>query len=97
MTKPFVITPDTGVTAPATRRRGRPADLARKAQIDAFLKMAVNDSFFVEGAKRSDLEYLRRPVKALGANIEIAEVECDEIYQVAGTRCWRRFGLIDEL
>ena len=57
----------------------------------------MNDSFFVEGARRSDLEYLRRPVKALGANIEIAEVECDEIYQVAGTRCWRRFGLIDEL
>lgn len=62
-----------------------------------FINMPVDDSFFVEGAKRRDLEFLRKPVTALGAGIQIAEVEKDEIYGVAGTRVWRRTGIIDEL
>lgn len=68
-----------------------------KGHVDAFLAMAVDDSFFVEGAKRRDLEFLRKPVTALGANIEIAEMKSDPIYGVAGTRVWRRSGLIDEI
>ena len=95
--KDFVITPDKGVEAPAARSRGRPKDETRKRQVQAFLALPVGDSFFVPDAKRRDLEYLRKPVTALGANIEIHYTEKDEIYQVPGTRCWRRHGLIDEL
>lgn len=97
MTKEFVITPDKGVKAPPTRSRGRPKDETLQRQVQAFLALPVDDSFFVPDAKRRDLEYLRKPVTALGANIEIHYTEDDEIYHQPGVRTWRRFGLIDEL
>lgn len=68
-----------------------------KGHVDAFLAMAVDDSFFVENVKRRHLEFLRKPVTALGANIEIVELKNDPIYGVPGTRVWRRQGLIDEI
>lgn len=93
----LIITPDSGVPVPPARQPGRPKDASRVAHVNKFLAMAVGDSFFVEGAKRRDLEFLRKPVTALGACIQIVETTKDEIYGVAGTRCWRLHGLIDEL
>jgi len=74
-----------------------PADFSRKEVVNAIVKMKPGDSFFVEGASRRDLETYRKPVMALGANIEIMDVLSDEIYQLPGVRCWRRAGIIDEL
>lgn len=59
--------------------------------------MKPDESFFVQDGSRRDLEFLRKPVTALGGEIEIVEVLCDEIYQLKGVRCWRRTGLIDIL
>lgn len=97
MNRTIVITPDSGVPIPRTRSRGRPKDEELKRLVQKFLDMPIGESFFVEGAKRRDLEFLRKPVNALGGNILIAQTERDEIYQVAGTRCWRIHGLIDEI
>lgn len=92
------IVAEKGVEVPtATRPPGRPMDDSRKQIIQQFLRLEPGDSFFVQDAKRRDLEFLRKPVMALGANIEIVEVLTDEIYQLPGVRTWRRTGLIDEL
>lgn len=93
----LVIKPEQGIEAPETRSRGRPKSEVLKAHVQNFLDMPLNWSFFVEGATRRDLEFLRKPVMALGANIEIRYTPKDEIYGVPGTRVWRRHGLIDEL
>lgn len=93
----LVIKPEQGVEAPPTRSRGRPKDEALKRLVQDFLDMKPNWSFFVEDAKRRDLEFLRKRVIKLGANIEIRYTTKDEIYGVPGTRVWRRHGLIDEL
>lgn len=84
-------------TETSTRPRGRPMNEEHKQLVQQFLKLEPGDSFFFQDGSRRDLEFLRKPVKALGGDIEIVEVLCDEIYQLKGVRCWRRTGLIDIL
>lgn len=55
------------------------------------------DSFFIEGAKRSDVEFLRRPAKDQGVGISIVHVDCDEIYHLPGVRVFRKEGEFDQL
>lgn len=93
----FAITAEDGVAIPPVRSRGRPKDAILKGHIQKFLAMEVGSSFFVENAKRKDLEFLRKPVVALGANIQIVEVKSDPIFHLPGTRVWRLSGLIDEI
>lgn len=91
------IVPDDGVEAPVPKR-GRQKDPAVEAVVKKFLKLKPGkQSFFVEGAKRADLEFLRKRVLAVGAGIRIIELQRDEIYGVAGTRVWREAGEYDEL
>ena len=96
------IIPEEGVPSSKVRGRGRPGDPVLKAQVDKFLRMKprsstyVGDSFFVEGAKSRDLEYLRRPIKKAGANIEIVNISRDQIYGTAGVRAWRLAGPYDD-
>ena len=80
--------------AAMTPKRGRPSKAVK--YLDKFLALKPGQSFFVEGAKRRDIEFLRKPVKAAGAGIRIVEVEQDEIYGTAGARCWRVAGTYDE-
>jgi hypothetical protein len=96
--KSIQITPDSGLPVSKARGRGRPASAAMQRYLKQFLalKPELHQSFFVEGAKRIDLEFLRRPVKKAGAGIRIVEVQEDEIYGVAGVRCWRLSGPYDE-
>lgn len=84
-------------TEQTTLPAGRPKDNSRKHIVQTFLAMEVDASFFIQDAQARDFDYLRKPVQALGGNIEIHQVLCDEIYQLPGVRVWRRIGLIDEL
>jgi hypothetical protein len=59
--------------------------------------MRLNASFFVEGAQRQELEFLRAACKSAGLVISMRHVEVDEIYKTAGVRIWRREGSWDEL
>ena len=91
------IVPDEGVQAP-TAKRGRQTDPAVEAVVEKFLSLKPGrQSFFVEGAKRADLEFLRKRAVAVGAGIKIIETKQDEIFGVAGTRVWREAGEYDEL
>lgn len=55
----------------------------------ALMGMQVGDSFFVGGAKPSDLKGLRRMAYRLGVRISIRWVLQDEIYGESGTRVFR--------
>lgn len=91
------MTPDSGVPLPPGTP-GRPKDEVLQGYVRKFLAYRPGvDSFFVEGAKRRDLEFLRKPFSDAGAGVRIAEVAEDEIYGVAGTRVWREAGEYDEL
>lgn len=96
MTTDITIKPDSGVSKP--RSAGRPKDERLQTLVNKFLALKPGkESFFVEGAKRLDLEFLRKPVTEAGAGITIMETTNDEIYGVAGTRVWREAGEYDEL
>lgn len=77
--------------------RGRTASIQMKVLIQKVIDMRVGASFFVDGATRADLEFLRRPLIAAGVNVAIRELVCDEIYQCHGTRVWRQEGPYDEI
>lgn len=100
---PIAIIPDEGVAPPPTRPVGRPKDESLQALVTQFLRLKpatatrLADSFFVPDAKRSDIEFLRKPVLKAGAGMQVVEVTKDEIYGVAGIRCWRIAGEYDEL
>ena len=59
---------DSTVPLPPARSPGRPKDAALQAHVNKFLKYkpatatSLGDSFFIEGAKRSDIEFLRKAV-----------------------------------
>lgn len=91
------IVPDDGVEPPVPKR-GRQKDPEVEAVVKKFLSLKPGkQSFFVEGAKRADLEFLRKRALAAGAGIRIIEINQDEIFGVAGTRVWREAGEYDEL
>lgn len=79
-------------TAP---KRGRPLNAAHQEALNKFLAMKPGQSFFVEGANSRDLEFLRRMANAKGAGMKRIEVQQDEIYGIAGVRCWRLSGPYD--
>lgn len=77
---------------PAARRGSSPEV---EACIERFKKFAPGDSFFVAGAKRIDLEFLRMPFVAAGLGVVFREVLVDEVHKVAGVRVWRQIGPFD--
>jgi hypothetical protein len=98
MSVEFAIKPDDGVPVKRPNRSpGRPRSTRLQGYVNKIAAMRVGQSFFVESASRADLEFLRKPCVQYGVNLTIREVECDEIYQVAGTRVWREQGEFDEL
>lgn len=66
-------------------------------QVDAFMRYAHGDSFFVEGATRDDLRNLLRAFRLVGIGYTVRQVARDVIYQTKGTRVWREPGDCDEL
>lgn len=78
-------------------KRGRPLPPEIQELLDRVKTYRVNDSFFVAGATRSELEFLRRPCLTQGTPVSIQHVELDEIYQQPGVRVWRKEGAYDEL
>ena len=77
--------------------RGRTADAQVKVLIDKFVRMLPGQSFFIPGATRLDVEFMRRPAQAIGCGIRIVRVEQDEIYLQEGVRVWREEGEYDDL
>lgn len=71
------------------RRMPKRIDLENDERAIMLRGMTINSSFFLEGAKKPDV----RPLIDLGKKINVfliaRELECDEIYQVAGVRIWR--------
>jgi hypothetical protein len=78
-------------------RRGRPRDEQIANYVAQILALKIDASVFVAGATSEELDFLRKPVKAAGAVIEIMQVERDEIYGVPGVRLFRREGTVDQL
>lgn len=79
-----------------SNKPGRKANPELLAEVEAFKQLKVGQSFFVAGKKASDMEYLRRPVKAEGVGITIRYIERDPVHGVAGVRVWRQAGTADE-
>lgn len=94
------IKPDNGVPvkrAPKSSGRPRLRDPVIESLVDKFAAMAPGQSFFVQGASKKELDFLRKPIVRRGLGYTMREVECDEIYQTAGVRVWRQHGEYDEL
>ena len=81
----------------ASRSKGRPIAPEVQALIDKLKRYRIDDSFFVPGASRADVEFLRKPAHTQGIGIAICQVALDEIYQQAGVRVFRKEGAYDEL
>lgn len=77
--------------------QGRTADAQVRTLVKKMMWMKPGTSFFVEGVRAADMNFLRRPVLKAGMGIRIVEVECDEIYQCHGVRVWREEGDYDVL
>jgi hypothetical protein len=77
--------------------RGRPSDAQVKILVDKFVRMLPGQSFFIPGATRLDVEFLRRPVTRAGCGVQIVQVAEDEIYLQEGVRIWRLEGEYDDL
>lgn len=94
------ITVDDGVpvkrAAPRQRKQKLRNPVVAKV-VDAFAAMKPGQSFFVAGASKRDMDFLRKPFIRAGLGYTMREVECDEIYQTAGVRTWRQHGEYDEL
>ena len=75
--------------------RGRSIDPDTRDQVREFAKYEVGQSFFVEGARVEDLEYLRAPAQRLGLGISICHFDQDPIYFVPGVRVYRKEGACD--
>lgn len=91
------IKPEDGV-APLKRKekkRRRERSPQMQGYIDAFAAFKPGQSFFVPGAKRADLEFLRAPFVDAGLGMLMREVECDQKHGVAGVRVWRQHGEYD--
>ena len=65
---------------PVSRRRQWAAKIA---------KMAIGDSFFLDGKKPKDVMFLYQAAYAVDAKLQIVAVEVDEVYLTAGTRVTR--------
>lgn len=68
-----------------------------EAQVDAFMRYAPGDSFFVDGATSADLRNLLRAFREAGIGYTVRQLARDPIYQTQGTRVWRKTGDCDEL
>lgn len=91
---------DSGV--PQTRAKPKQRRVPLKnpvaaAVVDKFADMEPGQSFFVAGAVKKDVDFLRRPLTQAGFGYAMREVDCDEIYQTQGVRIWRQHGEFDEL
>ena len=96
----FQIKPESGVSVERSspvKGRGRPMNPATKAHVERFAAMKPGSSFFVEGARSEDLEFLRKPFTRAGLGVLIRRVECDDVHKKAGVRVWRLAGEYDEL
>lgn len=80
-----------------TRPAGRPRDDQLHDYVQRILALKIGTSFFLPDASRDQLEFLRKPCKDAGAQIEICQVTHDEIYGTAGVRVFRREGQYDQL
>lgn len=86
------------VNRPAPRKRNRPYRNPTVIKVlEKFAEMTPGQSFFVPGATKRDLDFLRRPLTREGFGYTMRYVECDEIYQTSGVRVWRQHGEYDEL
>ena len=61
----------------------------RRQWADKISKMAIGDSFFLDGKKPKDVMFLYQAAYAVDAKLQIVAVEVDEVYMTAGTRVKR--------
>jgi hypothetical protein len=87
-----------GPASKGAKKRGRKRSPVIESYLDRIKSLIPGkQSCFFPGAKRADLEFLRKPCKTEGLRIMIREVECDEIYCGPGVRLYREEGEYDEL
>lgn len=84
----LVITVEKDV-ARVRRKSTRGIDLDTDERVLKLRAMAMEDSFFMEGAKRVDCRQIINLAKRAGVFLLCREVEEDEVYQVQGCRLWR--------
>ncbi|MGL5156098.1 MAG: hypothetical protein ACRC9G_10360 [Aeromonas veronii] len=61
----------------------------RRQWADKIAKMAIGDSFFLDGKKPKDVMFLYQAAYAVDAKLQIVAVEVDAVYMTAGTRVKR--------
>lgn len=61
----------------------------RRQWADKIAKMAIGDSFFLEGKKPKDVMFLYQAAYAVAAKLQIVAVDVDEVYMTSGTRVKR--------
>lgn len=80
-----------------TSKQGRSESPMILGYVERFQRFKPGQSFFIEGAKPGDVEFLRRPILRAGMGITIRAVKADEIYKKPGVRVWRQSGPYDDL
>ena len=81
----LVIVPESDVPPPTIRRTISDATAYEKA----IAKMEMGQSFFLEGRRLADVEFLFKIAESVGVTLTGRNVKNDEVYQVAGVRFWR--------
>ena len=92
------IKPETGVPIldPRKASSGRkPRSPENQALVDTFAAMKPGQSFFVAGAVRKEVEFLRQLFGSAGLALQMREVEDDLEHRKAGVRVWRLHSACD--
>lgn len=84
----MVITVEKDVPKPR-RKSTRGVCLETDERVIKLRAMELGDSFFLEGAKRTDCRQIMNLGKRVDVFLICREVEEDEVYQVPGCRLWR--------
>lgn len=79
----------------ANHKRTLPPEI--QELLDRVRTYRINESFFVPGVTRGDLEFLRQPCLRQGTPISIHYVARDEKHGQAGVRVFRKEGEYDNL
>lgn len=77
--------------------RGKQRDPELQEILNAFARLRIGASIFIQGVSRADVESIRQPLVAMGVGVRIVKTNCDTVHGCAGVRLWRKKGEYDEL
>jgi hypothetical protein len=76
-------------------KKPQPTNHAMKQFVRKFMRLPIGGSFFMDGVEAKDLDFIRKPIKLAGVNVQIRTVAPDSIYLVNGVRVFRCSGRWD--